>query len=73
MIGRRDSTIFVERNSRGGWSIRLDGDDEQLGNYPSFSAAEKIARANCQHVLVLDDPFLPAIPNPDSEHDFANL
>ena len=38
--------IFIEPNDRGGWSLRWEGDDQQLGNYATPADAERIARLN---------------------------
>jgi len=50
------SRIYVERNSQGGWSLRLSEDEEPFGNYPSSFHAERVARSYCQQVIVLDEP-----------------
>lgn len=48
--------ILVERNARGGWSLRFTGDapDEAMGNYPTADDAARVARLNVTHVRIVD-------------------
>ena len=51
-----EDTLLVEPNSRGGWSLRFEGEPllKQIGNYATPGAAERIARMNCTHVRVVE-------------------
>lgn len=54
-VDNTGDTILVEPNARGGWSLRFEGEplEAQMGNHPTATDAERIARLNCTHVRVL--------------------
>jgi hypothetical protein len=49
--------IVVEPNNRGGWSVRVEDDSQQLGNYGTAADALRIARLSFSHVRLGLEPY----------------
>jgi hypothetical protein len=59
-----DTILLIVPNERGGFSMRLKGDDpiNDVGNYPTPTDAARIARLSFSNVEIVEPKELPVGP-----------